>query len=549
MELNNDRRGRFDQLEYLSEERVHLTYELPLAEIVLDYYDQLKSRTRGYASFDYDIVGFRPGDLVRVDVLVGGEPVDALSLIVHKDFAYARGKALVERLREEIPRQMFDVAIQAAIGARDHRARDRQGAAQGRAREVLRRRHHAQAQAAREAEEGQEADEAGRRRRGAAGGVPRRAQPRGLVAMSGHVRHLYVHVPFCAHRCGYCDFVTVVGRQGEHDRYVDALLRELELERGRARGRRSRRSSSAAARRRSSNAAALERLLRALPPAAEVTVEANPETVTPELAALLRRLRRQRASRSARRASPRACSTCSSVARSRTTSAAPSTLCAMPALTTSRSTSSTGFPAQSPADLDRDLDEALALEPDHLSCYELEAKPGTRFTHTFGDELARQADAMEGYFERVVERLTGAGYRWYETANFCRPGRLRRRRTSARATTSPTGSAATTSGSGSARSRRSQASAGATCRASRATSRRSRAATAPPREIEPLDAATSRQERVLLGLRLDEPLPLAGLETALDAAALERLERLGLATVAGRTARAHARAGAFSATA
>ncbi|TML69688.1 MAG: elongation factor 4, partial [Actinobacteria bacterium] len=118
MELNNDRRGRFDHLEYLSENRVHLTYELPLAEIVLDYYDQLKSRTRGYASFDYDLVGFRPGTLVRVDVLVGSEPVDALSLIVHRDFAYERGRALVERLREEIPRQMFDVPIQAAIGSR-----------------------------------------------------------------------------------------------------------------------------------------------------------------------------------------------------------------------------------------------------------------------------------------------------------------------------------------------------------------------------------------------------------------------------------------------
>ena len=118
MELNNERRGRFDHLEYLSEQRVHLTYELPLAEIVLDYYDQLKSRTRGYASFDYDIVGFRPGQLVRVDVLVGGESVDALSLIVHRDAAYARGKALVEKLREEIPRQMFDVPIQAAIGSR-----------------------------------------------------------------------------------------------------------------------------------------------------------------------------------------------------------------------------------------------------------------------------------------------------------------------------------------------------------------------------------------------------------------------------------------------
>jgi GTP-binding protein LepA len=118
MELNNDRRGTFDHLEYLSPERVHLTYELPLGEIVLDYYDQLKSRTRGYASFDYDLAGFKPGNLVRVDVLVANDPVDALSLIVHRDFAYERGRLLVEKLREEIPRQMFDVAIQAAIGAR-----------------------------------------------------------------------------------------------------------------------------------------------------------------------------------------------------------------------------------------------------------------------------------------------------------------------------------------------------------------------------------------------------------------------------------------------
>jgi len=118
MELNNDRRGRFHHMEYLSEERVMLAYDLPLAEIVYDYYDQLKSRTKGYASFDYDIIGFEEGDLVRLDVLLAGDPVDALSLVVHRSAAHARGKALVERLREEIPRQFFDVPVQAAIGSR-----------------------------------------------------------------------------------------------------------------------------------------------------------------------------------------------------------------------------------------------------------------------------------------------------------------------------------------------------------------------------------------------------------------------------------------------
>ncbi len=118
MELCQERRGELVRMEYLSEERVELVYALPLAEIVLDFFDQLKSRTKGYASLDYEPAGYRPGTLVKVDILLNGVPVDAFSAIVHRDRAYAYGRRMVERLRELIPRQLFDVPIQAAIGGR-----------------------------------------------------------------------------------------------------------------------------------------------------------------------------------------------------------------------------------------------------------------------------------------------------------------------------------------------------------------------------------------------------------------------------------------------
>ena len=137
-----------------------------------------------------------------------------------------------------------------------------------------------------------------------------------------------------------------------------------------------------------------------------------------------------------------------------------------------------GIPGQSASDLERDLAEALALEPEHLSAYELEAKPGTRFTHAHGAELERQAESMESYFELVVETLTAAGYRWYETANFCRAGVRRTGATSGRTTTSATGSGTTTSGSAWAPSARSRTGAGGTHRRSAATWRRSRRAAA-----------------------------------------------------------------------
>ena len=118
MNLCEERRGIRRDLRFPAEKRVILHYELPLAEIVFDFYDRLKSVSRGYASLDYEFLDFRAGPLVKLDVRINGEVVDALSIIVHRDKAYERGRALCEKMREVIPRQMFEVAIQASVGAR-----------------------------------------------------------------------------------------------------------------------------------------------------------------------------------------------------------------------------------------------------------------------------------------------------------------------------------------------------------------------------------------------------------------------------------------------
>lgn len=116
MELSQRKRGEFVTMDYLDKYRVNVIYELPLSEIIYDFFDDLKSSTKGYASLDYEIIGYRQSDLVKMDILLNGDPVDALSTIVHKDFAYDRGKAIVARLKTTIPRQQFEIPIQAAIG-------------------------------------------------------------------------------------------------------------------------------------------------------------------------------------------------------------------------------------------------------------------------------------------------------------------------------------------------------------------------------------------------------------------------------------------------
>ncbi len=353
--------------------------------------------------------------------------------------------------------------------------------------------------------------------------------------MSGGVRHLYVHMPFCVHRCGYCDFVTAVGREGQHAAYVAAVLGELELERGLL-AKPLETVFVGGGTPTFTEPTAFECLLSGLPRAAELTVEANPETVTPWLARLLAGHGVNRVSLGAQSFQPGLLS----VLERR---AGPDDV--RRALHTLRDANFDnisfdfiyGIPGQSTADLEADIEQALLLRPEHMSWYELEAKPGTRFTHRFGDELAKQAEAMEGYFELVVTRLTEAGYRWYETANFALSPEL--------------------DGGRDLRSRHNLAywlgrdylgvGVGAVSTVDglrwRNTPRLAAYVAAigvgerPAREAEPLSDEVLLRERLMLGLRLDEPVRLEDVMPAIDEAALARLERLGLVEAVASTLR------------
>jgi oxygen-independent coproporphyrinogen-3 oxidase len=333
------------------------------------------------------------------------------------------------------------------------------------------------------------------------------------------VRHLYIHLPFCAHRCGYCDFVTATGRDHLHGAYVDALLQELHEEHD---GSPVDTIFLGGGTPTFTALPELLRLLRALPPTRELTVEANPETVTPELADELQAAAVNRISLGAQTFQPH-------LLRVLERRATPLDVERAFGLLRGAGFDNLsldliyGIPGQTPAELADDLARAIALGPEHISAYELEAKPGTRFTVAHGAELERQAERMERYFECVVATLTDAGYRWYETANFCRDGKRAEHNLGYWLGHDYLGlGVGAVSTLGTERRRN-------TPKLARYLQGRY------DREVELLDEETLARERVMLGLRLDEPLPLAGLRQSLDPAGLARAEKLGLAVDGGET--------------
>ena len=329
------------------------------------------------------------------------------------------------------------------------------------------------------------------------------------------VEHLYLHVPFCGHRCGYCDFVTVTGNRELHGRYVDALRAELARHDPRPRtifiggGTPSLLDDRL-----------LARLLRALPDCEELTVECNPETITPAKARTLTAGGVTRVSLGAQSFQPQLLATLERQARPAQVLAAVACL-REAGIENLNLDLMFGVLGQRPSDLDADLDQVLRLSPEHISYYELEAKPGTRFAVHHGAELERQADRLEQHYETVVERLREAGYRWYETANFCRNGRRSLHNLGYWQGHDYLGLGVGAVSTLGPLRRRTLPSLPRYLEAVEAGGD-------PPAEVEVLTADQRRSERLMLGLRLDRPLPLADLEDVIDGRQLQRLRAAGL---------------------
>ena len=342
----------------------------------------------------------------------------------------------------------------------------------------------------------------------------------------GHVKHLYVHVPFCAHRCGYCDFVTVTGNDDRHAAYVDALLRELDAHRG-VLAEQVETVYIGGGTPSKIGAPLLALLLEALPQATvETTVECNPEGVDVELAQVLGE-RGVRVSLGAQTFAAPLLATLERQTTPEQVRAAVSYLRAarVPSLSLDLIY---GIPGERESDLARDLAVLDELAPDHVSAYDLEAKPGTRFSIHHGRELEAQGELLERHLDLVIDSLGYSGYTWYEIASFARSREHEGQHNRAYWLGHDylglgIGAVSTIAGA-----RR--------VNGPKLAAYIEEPATAPT-TIEQIDERTRQTERLMLGLRLADGVPIAEVADVLNRTALERLVQIGIATTTDDTIR------------